>query len=89
MKIYNYGNDYAFQRRQKSEGMVQASESSQTTIVKSVEETDAKDKIQTGGEGKVADAPQNDTLEQDPKTCKKKKGNNIKTGQLQENSQIQ
>lgn len=60
MKIHNYGNDYAFQRKQQSEKTKQASDDPKRSIketeIKS--DTNATDKIQTRGEGCMAVAPQ-------------------------------
>lgn len=78
MKIYNYGNDYAFQRKQKSKESVQVLKATEPGIVASEEVKDnAEDKIQTGGKGNMADAPQSDASKQVQKTNKQKKENDL------------
>lgn len=91
MKIYKYGNDYAFQREQKSKESIQVLKAVESAVTESTEKTKGhvEDKVQAGGNGGVADALQNDTSKQPPKTGKKKKESDSKVEQTQKADQIQ
>lgn len=91
MKIYKYGNDYAFQREQKSKESIQVLNAVEPAVTESTEKTKGhvEDKVQAGGNGSVADAAQSDTPKQPSKTGKKKKENDSKAEQAQEASQVQ
>lgn len=90
MKIYNYGNDYAFQRKQQSKESVQTSKVIEPATMKPKEKgkNHVKDKVQTTGKGSMANAAQNDISKQAKEADKKKKENTIDSGQTQEESQV-
>lgn len=62
MKIHNYGNDYAFQRKQKLEEAVTPSEVKAQPIVEpeTKVELHVADQVQTRGEGDMGDDSQKD-----------------------------
>lgn len=88
MKIYNFGNDYAFQRKRKSE---EAARGAEKTIVEPVTEikSDAENKVQKRG-GDTTDTARGEESRQSPETRKKKKETGTQDGkQMQENGQVQ
>lgn len=84
MKIYNYGNDYAFQRKQESKETIQTSENIKPIVIEPTEEVkdNVENKVQTGGKGDMADASQNDVPAQVKEKSKKKKGNDFNSEQV-------
>ena len=91
MKIHNYGSDYAFQQKQKSE-----QEKQQVTEPEVKSEPDVTNQVQTGGEGNVAVSPQEGekateqeiSSEGKQETQRKEKKTTIKA-KVQQDSQLQ
>lgn len=67
MKVYNFGNDYAFQRKQES------AEKNQNVEPIVEQETNAENKIPGFGAGDVEDAMPSEEPRQEKETRKKKK----------------
>lgn len=66
MKIYKFGNDYAFQKEQKSN-------ENQSVERLTERKSDVKNQVSRLGEGAVADAAQGENPEQEKRGHRKKK----------------
>lgn len=66
MKIYKFGNDYAFQKEQKSN-------ENQSVERLTERKSDVKNQVSRLGEGTVADAAQSEDPEQEKRGRRKKK----------------
>jgi hypothetical protein len=87
MKIYNFGNDYAFQQKQKLEQEVSKMNPSSDNKVK--EESNVENQnSDAGSENEPVITKENDKPNQVPETAKKKKEAGAKGWKKQEDSQV-